>query len=60
MELGISTHYFSNSFLRIPAKLYENIAYHRRMQANTLLGKSVKFNKMNVTLKFNMAVNGKT
>ena len=38
MELEISKRYFSNSFLGIPSKLYENIAYHRGMQAITLLG----------------------
>ncbi len=35
-----------------PPKLYENIAYHGAMQAITLLGKSAKFYKIYVTLKF--------
>ena len=37
MELEISKRYFSNSFFRIPSKLYEDIAYDRRVQAVTLL-----------------------
>ncbi len=36
MELEISIRYFSNSFHRIPSKLYEDIAFHEGMQAITL------------------------
>ncbi len=45
MELEMSKHCFSNSFHRIPSKLYENIAYHGGMQAVTLLGNRPSFTK---------------
>ena len=37
MELQISKRYFSNRFLWITSKLYEEIAYHRGIQAITFL-----------------------
>ncbi len=37
MELEILKRYFSNTFLRIPSKLYEDIAYHKGMQTITFL-----------------------
>ena len=43
MELEISKRYFSHSFHRTPSKLYENIAYHRGMQAITFLGNRLSF-----------------
>ncbi len=45
MELEMSKLYFSNSFLRIPCKLYENIAYYGGIQGITLLRNRPSFAK---------------
>ena len=43
---------------RIPSKRYENIAYHRVMQAITLLGNRPRFTKFMSRWNFNIGVNG--
>ena len=44
----MSKRYFSNYVLRIPSKLYEDIAYHRGIQAITLLGNRPNLTKFMV------------
>ncbi len=44
--LRFSKRYFSNSFHRIPSKLYQNIAYYGGMQAITLLGNRPSFSTL--------------
>ncbi len=48
MELEISKFYFSNSFHRMPSKLYEDIGYHGNRQS---------FAKFMALCNFNMGVN---
>ncbi len=45
MEVEIAKRYFSDSFLRIPSQLYEDIAYHTGMQAITLPGNRLSLAK---------------
>ncbi len=47
-------------FFRIPSKPYEDIAYHRGMQAVSLLGNRPSLAKLMALSNFNIGVNGKT
>ena len=55
MGLEISKHYSSYSFHAILGKLYEDIGYHRGIQAHTFLGISINLTESyNVLLSWAM------